>query len=120
MAYATFILHTGVNASPGSSEDFEPRVLSAEFGDGYTQRSLDGINALKTVFTFQAQVLNRTESKTILDFFRSKKGCIPFVWTRPGETLPQQWICRKWGRTWTGPMSCDVTAALEEDFSPVV
>ncbi|WP_312363075.1 phage tail protein [Ensifer sp.] len=117
MAYETFIPPLGVGPSPGSGEDYTPRVRRADFGDGYSQKSPDGLNSINTTFAFQAENLTRLEGKAMIDFFRDKRGCIPFLWHKPGEPAPTQWVAAKWSRTYTGPMSCNITATFDEDFS---
>lgn len=118
MAYPTFTPPGPVNVSPGSAVSFKPRVNRASFGDGYSQRSGDGINTNPAKFEVSFSVLANAEANTVLAFFEGKKGYLPFMFTLPGEDSPRQWIAPEWRRTYTGKNITDITASLEETFDP--
>lgn len=60
-----------------------PRVLRAQFGDGYEQRLADGINNIAQTFTLRFN--NRTDDNAddIMSFFEDKKGVTAFDYTYP-------------------------------------
>ena len=118
MAYELFTPPGEVSVSPGSSVSFEPRVNRADFGDGYSQRSGDGLNGNPAAFEAVFTVLFESEVNAITGFFAAKKGYTPFLWTMPGESTPRQWIATKWRVTYTGKMTRDVIASFEENFDP--
>lgn len=118
MAYPTLTPPNDVNIAPGSGIDYEPRVRRANFGDGYSQRSGDGLNALSRKLQANFQVLTYAEAKTLLDFFEERKGYLPFMWTPPDETVARQWIAPSWKKTYTGKRITDVSVTLEETFDP--
>jgi len=55
-------------------------VLSAQFGDGYSQEAEDGINneTQSWPLTFSG---SKAEMQPIADFFRAHKGAAGFLWT---------------------------------------
>lgn len=118
MAFPTFVPPHGVNISPGSSVEFQPRVRRADFGDGYSQRAGDGLNTLSRKVEANFQVLYSDEAEAIITFFTNRRGYLPFMWTLPGETSPRQWIAPSWRRTYSDTKITDVTASLEETFDP--
>lgn len=118
MAFQTFIPPVGASFSTGTSESREPRVLAAQFGDGYTQRAGDGINANPGELSPSWNVLLEGEAQAILNFFASHKGYIPFKFKLPGEATARKWICTKWNRTWATNRTVDVTATWKEVFDP--
>jgi phage-related protein len=118
MAYPLFSPPGSINISPGSSVDVTPRVRKAPFGDGYAQRSGDGINAMVRTFNAQFAVISATEAQSLLDFFRERAGYKPFRWTLPGEASPRQWIAPSWRKTYSESGVSDVTVSLEENFDP--
>lgn len=78
-----------------SKRSYTPRILRAEFGDGYLQAGADGINAYKEswALTFSNRQLADIEAiKTMLE---TCGGWQAFYWTPPGETAlspPKKWV----------------------------
>ncbi|MDI6029558.1 hypothetical protein QBK99_25795 [Corticibacterium sp. UT-5YL-CI-8] len=68
MAYPVLSPPNGVNIAQGSGLNFEPRIKKAEFGDGYSQRSPDGLNSNLATLEASFEVLVGTEAKFLLDF----------------------------------------------------
>lgn len=84
--------------SPDSVNTFghEPKILRADFGDGYLQAAGDGINPYKDTWdlTFTNRPYADIQSiKTLLD---TLNGAASFYWTPPGETPltpnPKKWF----------------------------
>lgn len=92
----------------------EPRVLSANFGDGYEQRLGDGINTIKDIWnlTFRG---TRTEIADILTFLKTKRGVASFTWTPNGEAEVVV-KCQKWSRTIVSANLATITATFEQVF----
>ncbi len=117
--YATFTPPGVVNISPGSSLQYKPRVNQAPFGDGYGQRSGDGLNANPARCNAAFRVLKKSEADSICDFFAARKGYIPFMWTPPNEATAKQWIAVEWEKTYVESTAIyDVTATFEQTFNP--
>ncbi len=75
---------------PVTSDDYSftetPRVRTAKFGDGYEQRTPDGINAMEREFPALVWTpLSAANKDVILNFLRARKGSEPFRWTPPAE-----------------------------------
>lgn len=79
----------------------EPKVLSARFGDGYEQRTLDGINAIAQIWSVAFRNRPTAEANAILNFLRAKSGVTPFTWTPPAGAEIRV-ICRKWPKQFEG------------------
>lgn len=92
----------------------EPKVLSAQFGDGYEQRVGDGINTIKDIWnlTFRG---TRAEIADILDFLKNKKGVTAFTWTPSGESEVTV-KCQKWNRVIVSPNIATLSATFEQVF----
>jgi len=118
MVYPTFTPPGAAGISAGSSASYKPRVRRADFGDGYAQRSGDGLNANPVAFEASFAVISTAEANAIVAFFAGRKGYLPFMWTMPGETTPRQWIATEWRITYTDSHVRDVVASLEENFDP--
>lgn len=104
-----------VGASPGTKNKPEIKILEAEFGDGYTQATGDGLNHIRKVVSLQWDVLTETQADTIEAFFTDQKGYLPFLYTLRGQSTPTKWTCKEWDRTWGSPNT--VTATLRQSFS---
>jgi phage-related protein len=79
--------------SPGTRIVPAYRVLLSKFGDGYEQRSVDGINAIGlTAYLKWDNLLVATEQDPITSFFDATNGVTPFYWTPPGYTSPLKWV----------------------------
>lgn len=91
-------------------------VLSAQFGDGYSQEAADGINnkVQSWPLTFTG---TKVEMQTIVDFFDAHAGWKGFYWTPP---LGVQGIYKVTAYSPSpigGPMY-SVTATFEQKFAP--
>lgn len=74
-----------------------PRVKEIKFGDGYTQRSKDGINniLLDLEYNFDNRSLN--EASAILHFLHTRQGTESFLFTpAPPFAKQKRFICNKW------------------------
>ncbi len=85
----------------GSSSSNEFSVLSAVFGDGYTQEAANGLNSEKNTY----QVTFKDQTKELVDqveaFIRTRRGVTKFLWTPPFGAQGL-WVCKTWSRTPTG------------------
>jgi phage-related protein len=102
----------------GSGKSFTPNLLTADFGDGYSQDIPNGINSTpQTVaLTFQ---LSWSDAQDCYAFLKRQGGSKRFWLTLPDEVDPikvktvgevkQEWT--NWG--W-----CTITASFKQQFDP--
>jgi phage-related protein len=88
--------------------------LKTQFGDGYTQTTPDGINAIKETWNLVFDPIAVADITAIRDFFRSKVGQ-SFTWTNPSG------VEKRFQRTgevnWTlVGLSGTLTVTIEEYF----
>lgn len=82
------------------------RVNAAQFGDGYSQRSTDGLNTSLRTYTASWAALVSTEADTYEAFFDAH--CVtPFLWTPPLETVQRKWLA---GDSTQNYVSADIVA----------
>ena len=98
----------------GSSVEVEPRVLVAQFGDGYNQRTADGINNVLHKANLSWEHLTRTEATALMSFFRERAGWKPISWQMPGDSETRKWLCVRYGRTYVDANLDTVTAQFQE------
>lgn len=112
MSYQTFTWCP--NADPEGTHAF--RVLSAQFGDGFTQEVGDGINnevqSWPLLFPgYESQIT------PIRDFLRAHAGFKRFLWTPPmGEE--GLYICREYRLQPKGGKHFVLLATFEQRFAP--
>src|SRR5215510_11106025 len=87
------------NYDTPSGRDDQWRLRIAQFGDGYSQRTLDGINALDRQWTLTW--LNRSASviNAMVSFFENNKAKAFFFFEH--ETgITYRVFCDKWSINW--------------------
>ena len=116
--YPTFPLSTyGTygRMAPGSSLSHKPRILNAGFGNGYSQRTPDGMNSDPRVLTARFEKLDEEEALLIEGFLKERGGWQPFYHALPiAEKV--LWTCDSWTRTYDEIDRETVTATFTECF----
>jgi phage-related protein len=92
------------------------KLLKAEFGDGYTQPTPDGLNHIRRVVTLEFGLLEGDEKNAIVGFLVERGGAEPFLYTIPGEGTPTRMRCEEWQTTALGASLFNVSATFLEDF----
>lgn len=67
------------------------RVLQAEFGDGYGQTALDGINTSIEEWKLSFKDYPEAQIITLRNFLDARASTEHFLWTPPLETTPKKW-----------------------------
>jgi phage-related protein len=83
---------------PDVDPDFseQPNVYVAQFGDGYSQRSPQGLNHIDATMRLTWGMLSYADEDAIRAFFRERGGWKPFWYGLPGDVL-WRWRCVAWG-----------------------
>lgn len=98
----------------------QPRVTATRFGDGYEQRSADGLNNLAQVWDLNFEQVDPAVADDILAFLRARGGVEAFDWTPRWATDPIRVKCPKWTRSpeGLGDGTSRITATFEQVFEP--
>lgn len=112
MALLTFTF----KPSKSFSKTTKTRVISAQFGDGYSLRIPDGINSVLNEWSLTFSNNSLTNANDIEAFFTLHKGSTPFLWTPPGESIEYTIICSEWSRTYTSHFSATISAKFTQVF----
>ena len=107
MAIFTYIPSTSFSA------DSTPKVLTAKFGDGYSQRVADGINTIKKEWNLSFSNRSLEDALAIEAFFVARKGVEAFTWTPVGEATAVSVIASSWKEVYTSPITRTITAKFE-------
>lgn len=82
--------------SPGSQHSKTLKILEAEFGDGYSQPTPDGLNHIRRESSIVWGGLTTPQKQEIDDFFTALGGTKPFRFHVFGDTVERQWRCKEW------------------------
>lgn len=116
--------------SYGSDFETSVRLNSVKFGDGYEQRSLDGINAVPLSINFAFTKRSKDVVRQVDLFLRGDDVFYPrspeeyFYYTPPppigDEALPtpRKFICRKWKISAAEFNDYSLTGTMDEVFDP--
>jgi len=97
---------------------FTPKVLAAGFGDGYTQRAANGLNALVESWDLSYQDLTDDEVGVLLAFFAGLGGVDNFTWQSKYASVPKKYVCGQWDAVPVGDDSNSFSASIFEVFEP--
>jgi phage-related protein len=88
--------------SKSTQGQMTPRVLRAQFGDGYVQEAGDGINANLVTWEVVYDPIHASSGTTptlsdLKSFFESLAGYTKFLWTPPPPYNSQgTFVCPRW------------------------
>lgn len=87
----------------GSSVSTDARILVANFGDGYNQRTPDGINHLRRTMTIQHKYLTATDANTLRTFYEDNgNGVAVACNTKPTDDSARNWYIDSWSESIEG------------------
>nr|WP_321513134.1 phage tail protein [uncultured Pseudodesulfovibrio sp.] len=94
----------------------QTRIVSAQFGDGYAQETVDGLNSVVLSANLSWPDLTQSQADEIDAFMMERAGAKAFLWTLPGETVARKWKCRSWPKGYKATGRYSLTAAFQEVF----
>ena len=92
------------------------RVIRMNMGDGYSQRTRDGINADNIMWELAWNNITSDIADELVSFFKSKGGAESFYWTPPREGTMSRWLCTAFSRTVIDYQLDNVTATFERVY----
>lgn len=102
--------------SYGSKVEAQFRVLSADFGDGYSQRTVDGLNSKSEEWQMVWNTLTNDQAAILKNFFDYCQGAESFDFTAPGDTVSKKWVCKTYSPTPINAAYQNITAKFERVF----
>ena len=107
----------------GLNRSTKPRTHLTNFGDGYEQRLVSGINPLKEDFKVDFKNRARAEIDDIVGFFESKKGVTNFSFTFPdtnsvGNEETVKVVCEDWSISFENAEASSVSAKFRRVYDP--
>lgn len=105
--------------SAGSALDEKPRVLETKFGDGYSQRSPDGLNPIAQSWSLRFTGCDDAKANLIITFFREHLAVYAFDWAPLWATATIRVLCSEWSRSLPNEFgNSDITAKFTQVFEP--
>ena len=102
----------------GASKKAQPNARIAEFGSGYSQRTVFGINQDPKIWSLSFQNRSTTVANTIEDFLEARGGVESFDWSPPDDAGTYKWICRTWTKDMPYLNLFNITVEFEQVFEP--
>lgn len=104
-----------------ASYDLEPKVIKAQFGDGYAQRRPGGINTQARMWSVDMKNIDATTCNDVLTFLEARNGVEVFNWTPPRSTDVQSVIAPSWNVSYsemieTGDRLYNIAMKFEQVF----
>jgi phage-related protein len=97
MTLLTFV--PPVAPSPGTVHKPKLSILTADFGEGYTQPTPNGLNHIRQTVALRWDALTMDQRNTI-DSFLSDRGGVQSFWFQPfGSKQADKWTCTEWDST---------------------
>ena len=90
----------------------------AEFGDGYTQSSPNGLNHIRHTVGLVWDGITPTQKHELDAFFEQHGGWQPFWYQPYGFQTLIKWKCKEWSSTTKSPLT--YAATFVQDFSLTV
>jgi phage-related protein len=83
-----------IDPSPSTGRKVEFKILEADFGEGYSQPTRDGVNHRRRTLTLTWDALTDEQAEEISGFLFDRGGDETFYYTPPRETKPVKWTCK--------------------------
>lgn len=106
----------GVNPTFDIEDNRTPRILMAEFGDGYAQRVRNGRNHDAMTLELKWENIDRTEGGVIFDFLEARGGDEAFYYDPPFIATGKKWTCGNYKRVFNEPNTMMVSGTFKECF----
>jgi phage-related protein len=96
----------------------QPRVRRTVFGDGYEQRSPDGLNAIAQTWSLTFNNVDNAIADDIEAFLTAQKGCLAFDWTPKWKATPIKVVCEGFERAIDGEFASNLSCTFRQVFEP--
>jgi len=100
----------------GYTKTTTPRILLNQFGDGYAQRTVDGINNLKNEWQLTFTSRSISEANAILAAIEATNGVDYLTWTPPQELIEVKVVASNWSSQYESAISRTVNVTFTQVF----
>lgn len=99
------------------AKSVKANVNKSKFGDGYVQRSVNGINSLGESLKLNFTVRTKTEILAIESFLEAANGTSSFYYTTPGGSA-KRYTCDAWDPNYIHDGDAELACTFERVFEP--
>ena len=107
----------GTTPTYGASKTSAPVVKRVQFGSGYEQRVVFGINQNPKLWDLTWNV-SETDADLIETFLDARAGQEAFNWTPPASATEYVWVCESWNKSIPYLNRATITAQFRQVFEP--
>jgi len=107
-----------ITPSYGLRKSSSPNVRQVQFGDGYSMRTVFGINQDLKFYNPTWNNISETDADTISTFLEARGGSESFEWTPPGESSSSKFICQSWSKSIPYLNRATIQASFQEVAEP--
>ena len=107
-----------ITPSYGLRKSSSPNVRQVQFGDGYSMRTVFGINQDLKSYNPTWNNISETDADTISAFLEARGGSESFDWTPPGESSSSKFICQSWSNSIPYLNRATIQASFQEVAEP--
>jgi phage-related protein len=100
----------------GYTRTTKPRILLNQFGDGYAQRTRDGINNIVSEWNLTFTSKSISQAEAIIAFFEATYGVDYIDWTPPQDTVAVKVIASDWTSQYESAISRTVSVKFTQVF----
>jgi phage-related protein len=92
------------------------KVITSQYGNGYSQRTADGINNNQATVSVIWDNVSLTDFTTIVTALDAAYGVDYFTWQQPGDAASKKWIVSQYSRSILSNNVFSVSASLAQVF----
>lgn len=107
-----------ITPSYGLTKSSSPTVRQVQFGDGYSMRTVFGLNQNLKMYSPRWDNISETDADTISTFLDARGGSESFDWTPPGESGSSKFICQSWSKTIPYQNRASISATFQQVAEP--
>lgn len=102
----------------GAAKRSEPRINRTQFGDGYEQRIVFGLNNNPKQWSLEFN-LSEEDADIVETFLNARASdAQSFTWTPPDSNISYKWVCDTWDRNMYDIDRSRITATFRQVFEP--
>ncbi len=106
----------GINPVFDIEDNRTPKILMADFGDGYGQRVRNGLNHDATALELKWENVSVAEGAVIWAFLSARGGDEAFYYDPPFLDTGKKWTCPTYKRAFSQPDTMMISASFKECF----
>lgn len=101
-----------------AQHSFDSRARVSQFGDGYRQRIVFGLQPQEEKWQLSFQNRTNAERDQIRNYLRGAKGVAAFTWTDPRSEETGRFVCDEWSIEYANFNNSSIDATFRRVFEP--